>query len=77
MVFTNTQSKFLSAVFDGVLGPPHLEPHLTASLFLCSSESNARGPLKGAVSAQKALQRSERETIELLGLTEENFPDKR
>ena len=31
-----------------------------------------RGPLKGAVSAQKALQGSETETRELLGGTEEN-----
>ena len=32
----------------------------------------SRGPLKGAVSAQKALQGSETETRELLGGTEEN-----
>ena len=50
-------------------------PHLTVSLYLCSSGSNARGesrPEKGAVSAQKALQGSETETRELLGGTEEN-----
>ena len=34
----------------------------------------SRGPLKGVVSAQKALQGSETETRELLGGTEEN-PD--
>ena len=32
----------------------------------------SRGPLKGAVSAQKALRGSETETRELLGGTEEN-----
>ena len=36
----------------------------------------SRGPLKDAVSAQKALQGSETETRELLGGTEEeSFPD--
>ena len=36
----------------------------------------SKGPLKGAVSALKALQGSETETRELLGGTEENsFPD--
>ena len=33
----------------------------------------SQGPLKGAVSAQKALQGSEMETRELLGGTEENI----
>ena len=46
--------------------------HLTVSLYLCSSGSKARGPEKGAVSAQKALRGSETETRELLGGTEEN-----
>ena len=52
---TDAQSGFASVVLDAVLGPPRL-----ASLFLCSSGSNVRceskGPLKGAMSAQKALQ---------------------
>ena len=51
-----------------------LAAHLTVSLLLCSSGSNAQGksrPLKGAVSAVKTLQGSEIETRELLGGTEE------
>ena len=35
-------------------------------------QEESRGPLKGAVSAQKALQGSETETRELLGGTENN-----
>ena len=49
--------------------------HLTVSLYLCVPEATheaSRGPLKGAVSAQKALQGFEMETRELLGGTEEN-----
>ena len=49
--------------------------HLTGSLFLCSAVSQAthkktsRGPLKGALSAQKAIQGSETES-EIRELTE-------
>ena len=68
----NAQSRFVSVVLDGVLGPPR---HLMVSLYLCSSEATheaSQGPLMGAVSTQKALQGSETETRELLGIMEEN-----
>ena len=44
---TNAQSRFASAVFDGVprTSAPSIT-HLTVSLYLCSSRSNARGMLK-------------------------------
>ena len=64
---------------NGTFAPRLEGALLMVSLFLCSSGSNAQGnlgPLKGAVSAQKALQGSETETRELLGGTEANsvFP---
>ena len=46
-LFTNTPSRFASAVFDGVHCPGTSSPRVThpmVSLFLCSSESNAQGP---------------------------------
>ena len=46
--------------------------HLSVSLHLSSNDEASRGPLKGAVSAQKALQGSKAETREFLGGTEEN-----
>ena len=61
---TKTQSKYASAILDGVLGPLHLpsEAHLSVSLFLCSSESNeaSQEPLKGVMSALRAFQGSKR-----------------
>ena len=69
---TNAKSRFVSDVFDGVLGPQHhaRAAHLMVSFFLWSIKSFAwskpMGPLKGAVSAQKALQGSRTETRELL-----------
>ena len=51
------QSRFVSAVHDSVV--------------LEATHEASQGPLKGAVSAQKALQESEMETRELLGGTEE------
>ena len=59
-----------------VLGPPRLACHTwwcpCFSVVLESAQAANRGPSKGAVSAQKALQGSETETRELLGGTEEN-----
>ena len=37
---TKTLSRFVSVVLKGVLGPPCLGPHLTVSMYLCSSGSN-------------------------------------
>ena len=60
----------------GIFAPS--STHLTGSLFLCSSGSNhtrhqvSGGPLKSAVSAQRALQELNTDTRELLGVTEEN-----
>ena len=51
-------------------------PHLTVSFYLCRSGSNTRlsqGPLKGAVSAQRALQGSEKDVRELLLGRKENY----
>ena len=43
----NAQSRFASAVLDGVLGPPRLETaHLMVPIYLCSSGSNAQGELR-------------------------------
>ena len=73
----NAQSRFASALFDGVLGALHL---VRLTLRCPSiSRSNARGRrrlLKGALSSKKALQGSETETEELQGGTEEKsvFP---
>ena len=73
---TNAQSRFASVVLDGVLRPPRLSWHtLRCPCFSVVPEATneaSRGPLKGAVSAQKALQGSETEPRELLGGTEEN-----
>ena len=74
-IFNNAQSRFASAVFDDVLGPPLLAWHTRRCPFFSvvpeATHEASRGPLKGAVSAQKALQGSETETMELLGGTEE------
>ena len=61
---------------SGVLGPPRLGRHTwqcpCISVVPEATHEASRVPLKGAVSAQKALQGSETETSELLGATEEN-----
>ena len=59
-LITNAQSRFASVVFDGISVVPE------------TTHEASWGPLKGAMSAQKALQGSERETRELLGGTTEN-----
>ena len=43
---TKTQSRFVSVVLEGVLGPPCLVPHMTVSMYLWSSGSNlhVKGP---------------------------------
>ena len=73
---TNAQSRFALAVLDGLLAPPCLVRHNwrcpCISVVLQATHMASRGSLKGAVSAQKALQGSETETRELLGGTEEN-----
>ena len=73
---TNTQSRFASCVFDGVLGTPRVAQHTwrcpCISVVPEATHEASRGPEKGAVSAQKALRGSETETRELLGGTEEN-----
>ena len=43
---TNAQSRFASIVVDGVLGHEPSAAHLTVSLYLCSSGSNAQGELR-------------------------------
>ena len=71
----NTQSKSASVVLDGVRGPPRLARHTWRCpynfIVLEAMHEASRGPLKGIVSAQKALQGSKTETREFLGLTEE------
>ena len=73
---TNAQSRFASVVLYGVLGPPRLAHHASwcpcISVVPEATHEASRGPLKGAVSAQKAVEGSETETRELLGGTEEN-----
>ena len=68
----NAQSRFASVVVDGVLGPPRLARHtLWCPCISVVKHGADRGPLKGTVSAQKALQGSETETRELLRGTKE------
>ena len=63
----------MSAVFDGFVGPLRLVPaHLTVPLILRAMNEASRGPLKGAVSAQKAFEGFDTETRVLMGGTEEN-----
>ena len=67
---THAQSRFASAVLDSV-------PHPIVCLFTYSSGGNTRGestkePLRGTVSAQKALHVTETGSKDLLGGTEEN-----
>ena len=73
---TDAQSRFASAVLNSVLGPPRLAQHTwqcpCISVVLEATHEASRGPSKGAVSAQKALQGSEMETRELLGGIREN-----
>ena len=68
---TKAQSRFASVV----LGAPCLAQHTCwcpcISVVTEAMHEAFRGPLKGAVSAQKALQGSEMETGELLGGMEE------
>ena len=56
---TNAHSRFASVVVDCVLGPPRLVRHTwrcpCISVFSEATHEASRGPLKGAVSAQKAL----------------------
>ena len=64
-------------LLTGVLGPSRLAQHTLRcpcfSVVPDATHEASRGPLKGSVSAQKALQEgSETETRELLGGTEEN-----
>ena len=77
-VSTNAQSRFASVVVEGVLGPPRLVRHTWRcpcfSVVLGATHKASQGPLKGAVSSQKALQWSK---TELLGGTEEKFPPTR
>ena len=72
----NAQSRFASVVADGVLGPLRLARHTLRCPYISvvpeATYEASRGPEKGAVSAQKALQGFETETRELLGGTEEN-----
>ena len=72
---TNAQSRFASVVVDGVLGPPRLACHTwrcpCISVVPEATHKASRRPMKGAVSAEKALKGSETETRELLGGMEE------
>ena len=60
----------------GVLGPPPLARHTWGCPCFCvapeAMHEASQGPLKGAMSAQKALQESEKATRELLEETTEN-----
>ena len=73
---TNAQTMSASAIFNGVLGTPRPARHTWRcpcfSVVLEATHEASPGPLKGAVSAQKALRGFETETRELLGGTEEN-----
>ena len=71
MHFQQTQLRFASVVLDldGVLGP--LRPTGGAM------HKASRGPFKGTMLAQKALQGSETEARELLGGTEEKSVSRR
>ena len=73
-----TESRFASAVCDSVLEPLRLSRHTWQYpcfyLVLLAMQEERGRSLKGALSAQKAFQGSETETRELLGGTEEVFP---
>ena len=76
MFSTNTQSRFASAVVDGVLGPLRLARHTCRCPCICvvpeaTHEAKLRALEGDSVSAQKALQGSETETRELMGGTKE------
>ena len=81
MRFQQTHNQVLRQfLFDSVLGLPCLARHTCwcpcISVVPEATHEASQGPLKGDVSAQKALQGSETETREFLGETEENsaFP---
>ena len=71
-VLSNAQSKFASVVLDGALGPLCLACASTDGVIVSfyvvpAAKYKASGmPLKGAVSAQKALEGSETEMRELV-----------
>ena len=71
---TNAQSRFASAVFDYILWPLCVAPSRCPCLSVVPEEmyKASWGPLKGSMSAEKALQGSEAETRELLEGTTEN-----
>ena len=75
MFSSNTQSRFASVVLDGILEPPFIAEHTqqrpSFSAVPEAMHEASQGPLKGVVSAKKALHRSETETRELLVGTEE------
>ena len=75
-VFNKRKIKVCVSWYDGVLGPPRLARHtwrcLCISVVPEATHEASQGPLKGAMSAQKAFQGSETETRELLGGTEGN-----
>ena len=75
MFSSNKQSRFASIVLDG---PPTTE-HLTLSLYILKAthEEASQRPLKVAMSAQKALHRSEAEMRDLLGGMEEKSISRR
>ena len=70
------QSRFASLVLDSVCGPLRLVRHtwwcLCISAVPEATHKASRGPLKGAVSAQKGLLYSDTKTRELLGGTAEH-----
>ena len=69
---TNAHSRFASVVLDIILRPLCLSRYkLTMFLVLCNSRNKSQVPLKGTVSAQKAIQGSETEIRELLEGTEQ------
>ena len=69
---TNAQSRFASAVSNRVLEAWHTQRCPCFIIVPEATHKVSRGPLKVPVSAQKALQRPETETRELLEGTEEN-----
>ena len=70
------QSRFASAVLDGVHGPLCLEGHSRVFMILFSSESKVLGRLRALegtrVNSKRTLWGSETETRKLLGGTKEN-----
>ena len=66
MFSKNVQSRFASVVIDTIPGPPCLGQHSRKGPLISvvpeTTHEARRGPLKGAPSAQKALEGSEAET---------------